>query len=101
MMLQEKTSSRWNAIYGAMITAQCPRSHYLDQTGLADVALRQGMERTVEVFRRRTSPSSGTMPNCTQSHTTCSRGGRYSPLATDLTAREVNAQRTEADRDFH
>ena len=27
--------------------------------------------------------------------------GRYSPLATDLTAREVNAQRTEADRDFH
>jgi len=26
---------------------------------------------------------------------------RYSPLATDLTAREVNAQRTEADRDFH
>ena len=26
---------------------------------------------------------------------------RYSPLATDLTAREVNAKRTEADRDFH
>ena len=26
---------------------------------------------------------------------------RYSPLATDLTAREVNAQRTEADRDCH
>ena len=26
---------------------------------------------------------------------------RYSPLTTDLTAREVNAQRTEADRDFH
>ena len=26
---------------------------------------------------------------------------RYSPLATDLTAREVNAQRTEAARDFH
>ena len=24
---------------------------------------------------------------------------RYSPLATDLTAREVNAQRTEADRE--
>jgi len=27
--------------------------------------------------------------------------GRHSPLTTDLTAREVNAQRTEADRDFH
>jgi hypothetical protein len=27
--------------------------------------------------------------------------GRYSPLATDLTAREVNAQRTEADRDLY
>jgi hypothetical protein len=28
-------------------------------------------------------------------------GGRYSPLATDLTAREVSSQRTEDDRDFH
>ncbi len=26
---------------------------------------------------------------------------RYPPLATDLTAREVNAQRMEANRDFH
>jgi len=26
---------------------------------------------------------------------------RYSPLATDLTAREVSSQRTEAARDFH
>ena len=37
----------------------------------------------------------------------CSRGAgvrrsaRYSPLATDLTAREVSSERTEADRDFH
>lgn len=29
------------------------------------------------------------------------KSARHSPLATDLTAREVNAQRTEAGRDFH
>jgi len=29
------------------------------------------------------------------------KAGRYSPLATDLTAREVSSQRMEAARDFH
>ena len=32
---------------------------------------------------------------------TCKPLARYSPLATDLTAREVSSQRTEAARDFH
>jgi len=45
------------------------------------------------------------LPSKAKNHDGCwvwtSHHPRYSPLATDLTAREVSSQRAEAARDFH